>query len=59
MDPRQAHRMKPLEKQNQRVKRIVADQALDMAILKVANRGNYSARQGGGWQLRRGRRWLT
>jgi len=30
-----------LEKENQRLKRIVADQAVDIAILKEASEGNY------------------
>jgi transposase-like protein len=41
MDVAQAHRLRELEKENQRLKRIVADQALDISILKEAARGNY------------------
>jgi transposase-like protein len=41
MDVTQAHRLKELEKENQRLKRIVADQALDISILKEANRGKF------------------
>jgi putative transposase len=37
----QAKRLKDLEKENQRLKRLVADQALDISILKEANRGNF------------------
>jgi transposase-like protein len=37
----QAHRLKELEKENQRLKKIVADQALDLSILKEVNRGNF------------------
>ena len=36
MDTSQAQRLKKLEKENQRLKRIVADQALDISILKEA-----------------------
>jgi putative transposase len=37
----QAKRYRELEKENQRLKKVVADQALDIAILKEANSGNY------------------
>ena len=37
----QAKRLKDLEKENQRLKKIVADQALDLSILKEVNRGNF------------------
>ena len=37
----QAQRLKQLEKENQRLKRIVADQALDLSILKEVSRGNF------------------
>jgi transposase-like protein len=37
----QVKRLKKLEKENARLKRIVADQALDMAILKDAAEGNF------------------
>ena len=36
----QAKRLKELERENARLKRVVADQALDMAILKEAASGN-------------------
>ena len=36
----QAHRLKELEQENTRLKRLVADLSLDNAILKEANRGN-------------------
>jgi transposase-like protein len=36
----QAHRLKELEQENSRLKRVVADLALDNAILKEATRGN-------------------
>jgi len=36
----QAHRLKDLEQENSRLKRVVADFALDNAILKEAARGN-------------------
>ena len=37
----QAKRLKDLEKENQQLKKLVADQALDISILKEANRGNF------------------
>ena len=37
----QAKRLKELEKENTRLKRLVADLSLDNAILKEANRGNF------------------
>ena len=37
----QARRFKELEKQNSRLKRVVADQALDLAILKEVAEGNF------------------
>ena len=37
----QAKRLKQLEQENTRLKRLVADQALDMAILKEAASGNF------------------
>lgn len=37
----QAKRMKALETENARLKRVVADQALDNAILKEAASGNF------------------
>ena len=36
----QAHRLKELEKENGRLKKLVADQALDIQILKEAASGN-------------------
>ena len=36
-----AKRLKELEKENTRLKRIVADQALDIDMLKELNRGNF------------------
>jgi transposase-like protein len=36
----QAHRLKELEQQNSRLKKVVADLVLDNAILKEAARGN-------------------
>jgi len=35
-----ARRLKELERENQRLKKIVADQALDIDMLKELNRGN-------------------
>ena len=40
MDPVMAKQMKELEKENGRLKKLVADQALDMLILKEAARPN-------------------
>ena len=37
----QAKRLRDLEKENTRLKKIVADQALDIDILKVAAEGNF------------------
>src|ERR1700726_2757844 len=36
-----AKRLKELERENMRLKRIVADQALDIDMLKELNRGNF------------------
>lgn len=45
-----ARRLKELEQENARLKKLVADQALDVAILKEANEflGKGEARRGGG-----------
>ena len=40
MDPVMAKQMKEMEKENARLKRLVADQALDIQILKEAARPN-------------------
>ena len=40
MDPQMAWQMQELQKENARLKRLVADQALDMQILKEAARPN-------------------
>ena len=37
----QARRLKLLEKENARLKKLVAEQALDIEILKEASRGNF------------------
>ncbi len=37
----QAHRLKELEQENTRLKRLVADLSLDNAILREASRGNF------------------
>jgi hypothetical protein len=37
----QARRLKELERENGRLKKLVAEQALDLEILKEANSGNY------------------
>ncbi len=46
----EARRLKELEVENMRLKKLVADQALDMAILKEANSylGKHQARREGG-----------
>lgn len=41
MQVEQAKRLKDLEKENFRLKKLVADLSLDKAILKEASRGNY------------------
>jgi len=41
MEVNQVRRLKELEQENGRLKRIVADQALDNAILKEVSRGNF------------------
>jgi len=41
MEVAQVHRLKALEQENGRLKRLVADQALDNLILKEAARGNF------------------
>jgi transposase-like protein len=37
----EAHRLKALEQENSRLKRIVAEQALDISMLKDLQRGNF------------------
>lgn len=41
MAPNLAKQMRSLEKENARLKRLVANQALDMEILKEAAKGNW------------------
>lgn len=41
MNPSETKRLKELEKENTRLKKIVADQAVDISILKEVNRGNF------------------
>ncbi len=41
MSPQEAKRLKELEKENARLKKMVAEQALDIDILKEVNRGNF------------------
>lgn len=41
MKAEQAKRLKELEKENARLKRIVAEQAVDLSILKEVARGNF------------------
>ena len=41
MQPVMVKQLKSLEKENSRLKKLVADQALDMEILKEATKGNW------------------
>lgn len=41
MNTSEARRLKELEKENARLKRLLAEQALDIDILKEVNRGNF------------------
>ena len=41
MAPKMAKELKALQKENGRLKKLVADQALDMEILKEAAKGNW------------------
>ncbi len=41
MNSSEARRLKELEKENARLKRLLAEQALDIDILKEVNRGNF------------------
>jgi hypothetical protein len=41
MQVSQAKKLKDLERENARLKKLVADQALDKSILEEALRGNY------------------
>ena len=41
LDVQQARHLKELEKENARLKKLVADLSLDIEILKEANRGNF------------------
>ena len=41
MQPEMVKQLKALEKENARLKKLVADQALDMEILKEAAKGNW------------------
>lgn len=41
MNPQEAKRLKELERENARLKKLVAEQALDIDILKEVNRGNF------------------
>ena len=44
----EARRLKELERGNQQLKKLVAEQAFDLSILKEVARGNFSARRAGG-----------
>ena len=58
MSPDMIKQFRALQKENARLKKVVADQALDNAILKEAAEGNFSARPGGGsWWIRRVGSW--
>ena len=41
MNPSETKRLKELEKENARLKKLVADQALDIQVLKEASRKNF------------------
>ena len=41
MNPSETKRLKDLEKENTRLKKLVAEQALDIDLLKEVNRGNF------------------
>ncbi len=41
MSSQEAKRLKELEKENTRLKKLIAEQALDIDILKEVNRGNF------------------
>ena len=41
MNPSETKRLKELEKQNARLKKIVAEQAVDISILKEVSKGNF------------------
>ena len=41
MSPQEAKRLKELEKENARLKKLLAEQALDIDMLKEVNRGNF------------------
>ena len=41
MQPEMAKELKALQKENARLKKLVAEQALDMEILKEASKGNW------------------
>ena len=53
MAPEMAKELKALQKENTRLKKLVADQTLDNAILKEAAKGNWQALNGVGKQLLR------
>ena len=41
MSPKEAKRLKELEKENARLKKLLAEQALDIDMLKEVGRGNF------------------
>ncbi len=47
MNSSETKRLKELEKENARLKKIVAEQAVDISILKEVGKGNFRARPRG------------
>ena len=41
MNPQEAKRLRELEKENARLKRLLAEKELDIVILKEVSRGNF------------------
>lgn len=41
VEPDQGKRLKELEEENRRLKKLVAEQALDISVLREVTRGNY------------------
>jgi hypothetical protein len=50
MQASQAEKLKDLQRENARLKKLVADQAIDKAIHDEALKRNYRALSGAGWQ---------
>jgi putative transposase len=53
MSSQEAKRLKELEKENARLKKLLAEKELDIDLLKEVNRGNFRARPGEGepWSI--------